>query len=105
MGREPELFDRVIEEEGEAEVVVIQRVTVDVDVEVIVIVVVLGWEAGEEREDVLVHGEDVDREVDEEEIVAINPEVDEWAPPQLEGEEGEQKSAEFESGMPARRLS
>ncbi len=36
----------------------------------------LGWEADEEREDVLVYREDEDRELDEEEFIAINLEVD-----------------------------
>jgi hypothetical protein len=77
---------------------------VDVDVEVIVSVVVLGREVDGEREDALLHGEDKERIVGEEEFVAINPEVDgERRAPPLQ-EEGEHKSAELESGMPARRL-
>jgi hypothetical protein len=52
------------------------------------------------------HGEDKERIVGEEEFVAINPEVDgERMAPPLQEDEGKHKSAELESGMPARRLS
>jgi hypothetical protein len=51
-----------------------------------------------------VRREGVYREVSTEEFVAINPEVDKERQAPLLQEKGEQKGAELESGMPARRL-